>query len=541
MGVDYCIRSNNIFTADGSDLCSGSVLVSGTRIVNVVPPGIEKEYIDSNTEIIDAIEGLVMPGLIDAHTHFFSGALAYSDHVCCEIEQSVSEDDCVRIIKEYEMSHPDEERIRGRGWFVTNWGTDILPTKDSLDALIPDKPVYLMAADCHSFWLNSAALRECGITKDTEVSMGYIAKDENGEPTGMLLEMEACSIAEKYYNSFSDEELKKIYKDFFKYTARLGITSISEMIPGEYDDEHFKKYSFIKQMSENGECSARLHIFPKLYDTDSFDIAREWKEKIDNDYVKISGVKGFIDGVAETYTALFLEPYSDNPKTNGIGVPAKSAEELNNSVLKANKAGLPVRIHAIGDLAVRMALDAFEFARKETGKKLANTIEHIESIDPSDIKRFRELDVIPSMQPIHIILDADGKIKKVGEKRIKYEWITKTLFDTCGQIAIGTDYPVVDINPFDNIYAAVTRRFFDGREASHNTYEKLSVKETLLGYTKYAAKTYSREDEIGTLKEGMFADIIILDKNIINVSEEDIRNTKVLMTMVGGKIVYKDL
>jgi len=538
MHIDYCIKAKNLFTAYTDGISEGCVLISGKKIEAVVPFGEEKALIQEDTIILDAGEGLVMPGFIDAHTHFFSGALAYSDHVCCEIEKSTSEEDCVRIIKEYADSHPDEKRIRGRGWFVTNWGTDRLPTKKSLDEAIPDRPVYLTAADCHSYWLNSKALEECGVTEDTEVSMGYIGKLENGELSGMLLEMEACVFAEKKYSEFSTDELKEIYKGFFDYTASLGVTSLSEMIPGEYDKEHLNKYKIIKEMSEDGDCFARLHLFTKLYDTDSFDTALSWKSILDNDYLKLSGVKGFIDGVAETYTALFLEPYSDREDTTGVGVPAKNQDELNESVLRANMAGLPVRIHAIGDLAVRMALDAFENAGNITGRHLANTIEHIESIDPQDIDRFRKLGVIPSMQPIHVILDADGKIAKVGEERIKYEWITKTLLESCNEIALGTDYPVVDINPFDNIYAAVTRKFFDGREASHNPSEKLTMEETLMGYTTYAARAYSREDEIGMIKEGMLADIIILDKNLLKAEECEIRDTKVLLTIVGGKIVY---
>jgi len=539
MHIDYCIKAKNLFTSTGEELSSGSILISGEYIYKVVPIGEENKYIDNNTTVIDAKDRLCMPGFIDAHTHFFSGAIAFSDHVCCEIEKSVSEEDCVRIIKEYADAHPDEKRIRGRGWFITNWGTDILPTKKSLDEAIPDRPVYLVAADCHSYWLNSAALEECGVTKDTKVSSGYIGLLENGELSGMLVEIDACEYADKKYREFTKEELKDIFSQFGDYSLGLGITSLSEMMPGEYNDEYFEKYNIVNEIAKENKSKLRLHLFPKLYDTESFDTALEWKEKLDSPYLKLSGVKGFIDGVAETYTALFLEPYSDKKDTCGIGVPAKPVKELNEAVRKANAAGLSVRIHAIGDLAVRMSLDAFEYAKGATDKKLANTIEHIESIHPDDIERFKELDVIPSMQPIHIILDNDGKIAKVGEERIKYEWVTKSLVDSCNIVAIGTDYPVVDINPFDNIYASVTRRFFDGKMASHNEEEKLTLAQTLLGYTTWAAKAYSREDEIGKIEEGMLADIIILDRNLFETDSSLIRDTKVDLTMLGGKIMYQ--
>lgn len=538
MKVDYCIKAKYLFTAESENPSSGCVLISGDRVLDVIPLGEEGKYIDAGTEIIDAGNGLVMPGFIDAHTHFFNGALTYSDHVCCDIEQSTSEEHCAQMIKEYADKHPNEKRIRGRGWFVTNWNDAPLPTKKSLDAVLPDIPVYLSAADCHSYWLNSKALEECGITKETKVNSGTIGKLPDGELSGMLIEMDACDLADRKYREFSIEDQHDIYITFMDYVSSLGVTSLSEMMPGEYDEEYFEKYSVVKELADVGEAKCRLHLFTKLFGMDNYDMPLAWKKKLDSDYLKLSGLKGFIDGVAETYTGLLLEPYADKPETCGEGVPLVSDGDLKSMVLKANQAGLPVRIHCIADGSVRMALDAFEYAYTITGKKMNNTLEHIENIHPDDINRFKELGVIPSMQPIHVLLDADGKIKRIGSERIKYEWPTKTLLDSTGILAIGTDYPVVSINPFENIYAAVTRCFFDGSQASHNPTECLTVGETLLGYTKWAAKAYGRDNELGTLKKGMLADLVILDRNLFKVSNSDILGTNVKLTMLGGKIIY---
>lgn len=540
MNADIVIKAKNLFTAESMELTSGCVVIAEDKIVDIVPLEQIDTYVGESTKIIDAKEGLVMPGLIDAHTHFFNGALANSEHVCNDIEKSTSEEDCARIIAEYAKAHPNEKRIRGRGWFITNWGTTELPTKASLDAVLPDIPVYLGAADCHSYWLNSAALKECGVTEDTEVSSGYIGKLPNGELSGMLVEMEACIYAEKKYREFSYEDQVEIFSDFMTKAASYGVTSLSEMIPGEYDDEHFIKYSIVKKLGDSGKAKTRLHLFTKLYDVDDYSVALDWKKKLDGPFIKLAGLKGFIDGVAETYTGLLLEPYTDKPETCGIGVPAKPLNELKENVYRANAAGLPVRIHCIADGSVRMALDAFEYANSKCGDKaLANTIEHIENIHPDDIDRFKKLHVIPSMQPIHMILDADGKIARIGEERIKYEWPLRSIVDSFGSVALGTDYPVVDINPFENIYSAVTRCNFDGSSATHNEWEKLSIEETLLGYTAWAAKAYSRENEIGMLKKGMLADVVILDTNLLKVEPKEILNTKVLTTILNGKIVYE--
>ena len=537
--MDYCIKAKHLFAGDGKPPVAKSILIQEDRIEKVVNPGEETEFIDGETVIIDAGDGLVMPGFIDAHTHFFNGALAYSEHVCCDIEASTSEEDCVRIISEYAKAHPNEKRIRGRGWFVTNWKDAPLPTKESLDGALPDIPVYLAAADCHSYWLNSKALEECGSTKDMEVETGYIGKLPNGELSGMLVEMDACEIADRKYREFSLKEQKEIYMSFMEHVASLGVTSLSEMMPGEYDEEYLEKYKVIKQLGEEKNAKCRLHLFPKLFDVDDYEVAVQWKKELDNDWLKLSGLKGFIDGVAETYTGLLLEPYTDRPDTKGIGVPAISLEELKERIYEANKLGLPVRIHCIADGSVRMALDAFEYAVNKTKTMLPNTIEHIENIHPDDIKRFQKLGVIPSMQPMHVILDCDGKIIRIGPERIKYEFPWKSMWDAFGGVAIGTDFPVVSLNPFDNIYAAVTRKNFDGSEASHNPEEVLTMEQTLMGYTYWAAKCYGREDEIGTVSEGKLADLVILNQNLFDISAKQIRDTKVELTMLGGKIVYE--
>lgn len=539
MKADICIKSNIVF--DGHTLIDGgaAILIKDEKILEVVPLNEFGDYVDENTKILDYGNKLVMPGLVDAHTHFYSAAIAASEHVITNLGDSKSEEECAKMVYEFAKAHPDEKRIRGRGWFVTNWKDAPLPTKESLDKYLPDIPVYLQAADVHSYWVNSAALKECGITKDMKVSSGYIGKLENGELSGLLVEEEACRPAKAKYEEFSDKELIEIYKDYMKLVASYGVTSMSEMLPSKYDDRQLHDYMQIKELSDKKELTVRLHLFSGLYDTYTFDTALEWKEKIDDDYVKLSGVKGFIDGVVETYTGLLLEPYTDKKDTCGIGVPVKPYDALLRQVVMANGANLPVRIHCIADGSVRMALDVFEESFDLLGKKLPNAIEHIENIHPDDIKRFAKLGVIPSMQPIHIILDADGKINRIGEERIKYEWPTKTMLDTTGVIAIGTDTPVVEINPFENIYAATTRCFYDGTAASHNDWEKLSMAETLEGYTYGAAVSYSRENEIGLLKKDYFADVTVIDRNLFEIDSKDILESKVDMTMIGGKIVYE--
>ena len=234
-----------------------------------------------------------------------------------------------------------------------------------------------------------------------------------------------------------------------------------------------------------------------------------------------------------------MEPYSENPQTRGIGVPNIPQEDMQASVIAANRAGLPVRIHCIADGSVRMALDMYEASCKVNGTGgPVNTVEHIENIHPDDIPRFGELGVIPSMQPYHLTLDLMEKPRRIGEQRCRWEWPHRSLLDAGATLAFGTDYPVVDFNPYPTIYAAVTRLDDDGNPASTNPQECITLAETLRAYTSGAAAAYGRDD-IGILEEGKLADIIVVNRNLFDIELAEILGCETVMTMFDGEIVYE--
>ncbi len=541
--ADFILKSKSIFCSTGEDPFSGSVVVSGNRIVDVVKEeesiDLEK-YIGEHTEVYDFDDKTILPGFIDAHDHYFVGAISSSDHMCTEISESTSEENCVDIMKRFAQNHPDEKRLIGIGWFPAFWGDQPLPSKKSLDEAFPDKPVYLIAADVHTFWMNSLALEESGITTDMELENGEIGKYDNGEMNGLLFEPEAFIPAMAKVLDFDKEVMKKIHRDFLADISKYGITAISDMSADDYDEQSMAKYQIVKEMEQDGELIARMHFYTKLEGYEDFSVAKELQKEYFSEKLRLNGVKGFIDGVTSTYTAYMLAPYSDLPEEHGSGLPLISKEKLEKSILAANGAGLDVRLHCIGDGAVRMALDAYELSNeKNKGVSLINTIEHIESIDPLDIPRFGELGVVPSLQPEHLTLDQFEKIVRIGEERSQYEWPFQSILDAGGKLAFGSDYPVVGFNPFLSLYAAVYRKNPDGTESSVNPHEAISLKEALIAYTAGAANAYHRANDIGTLEKGKLADIAVADKDIFKCTGSELKDTTILMTMMDGKIVYK--
>lgn len=538
--ADMVLKSNAIFTGLTDHPFSGGVAVKGNQIIAV-----------GNDSEIDALTGdcttvylyedqLIMPGFIDAHVHFFLGTLAASEHMETRISESTSEEECIRMMMDYAELHPDEPRICGMGWFPANWNDAPLPTKDSLDCVFPDKPVYLVCADAHTAWLNSKALEECGITSKTTIECGEVCKYESGEPSGILKEMASFIAFGKMLN-LPYEVIKEIQKSFLKEVAQNGVTCISDMSAYELNDETRNLYQAGKELEREGKLDVRLHFYPSLV-SDDFTETMCYKNEFDTEKVKISGVKGFVDGVTSTYTGFLLETYEDNAGVFGSPNYPKSIYEK--YVIEANKAGLGVRLHCIADGSVRLALDVFEAANRENNnignhKGIRNSIEHCENIHPDDIKRFSDLGVVASMQPYHLTLDNNEKIGRLGLVRCRYEWPHRSLLDTGARLAFGTDYPVVGFNPFPSIYAAVTRCDDKGRPTGVNPEERISLAEALKAYTAGSAYTYGRENELGTLECGKMADIVVVDKNLFAIPEAEIKNCSVKMTIMDGKIVYE--
>lgn len=538
--ADIVLKSRAVYDCIGSQPFAGCVAVKGNKITAVAREGEELVCIGPDTKVMDCGEQMIMPGLVDAHVHYFMGGMFGSKYVCNDIVNSKSEAECVAMIKKFADGHPDLERIIGLGWFPSNWDDAPLPNKRSVDAAIPDRPVYLLSADIHTIWCNTKALEEAGIRADMPIRSGKIGTFEDGELDGMLYEPEAYQPAMNKVMELSADKMKEIHKEFLQHIAACGITTISEMTANDYDSTTIRNFRIIKELEDEGALTARLHLYSKLAGYTDFSRALEYKKEFCSPKLRMQGIKGFIDGVASTFTALTLEPYSDRPDTCGIGVPLTSKESLQASVTAANAAGFQVRIHCIADGAVRMALDLYEESQRVNGRNdYKNAVEHIESINPADIPRFKELNVIPSMQPMHLLLDADEQVSRMGPDRVKFEWAFKSILDAGGKLAFGTDYPVVDFDPFPTIYAAVTRNNLDGRPASQNPWECLTLEQTLKAYTVEAASTYDREHELGTLEAGKLADIIVIDKNMFQLSPEEILNCSVVMTMFDGEIIFQ--
>lgn len=537
--ADIVLKSNAIFTAADKNLISGGVAVKGNKIIAVGKTDDIDGFISDDTKVYDFGDKLIMPGFIDGHDHLWWGAVADSEHMV-DITSSTSEEEAVAMIKEYADNHPDEKRIRGFGWFPVNWNDAPLPTKESLDRIIPDKPVYMNAADAHTCWLNSKALEEAGYYPGMELKGGTVGVDKNGELSGIVYEPDAMIYAwEKLYD-FPEDEIRDIVKNLMKGLASQGVTSLSEMSADEYKDFYYNRYKIFKDMDDKGEFTSRVHVYTALMGHTDFTEAKKWAEEFSSDKFRISGLKGFLDGVASTYTAYLLKPYEDRPDTCGEGVPLATKESLEASVIAGNAAGLPVRIHCIGDAAVRMGLDAYEASIRENGRHgLRNSIEHIETVDPEDLGRFKELDVIASMQGEHLPLDGNEKLVRVGNDRSRWEWAFKSVIDSGATLAFGTDFPVVNYNQLQGIWAAVTRKNYDGSHAGADSGENITLADALIANTLGSAKVYSREHELGTLETGKLADVIVLDRNLFDVPEDEIRDAKVILTMMDGNITFE--
>ena len=540
--ADLVIKSDAIFTGLMDKPFPGGIAIKDNLIMAVeAGTGIDS-MVGSNTRLLNYNEKLIMPGFIDSHVHFYMGANVASGKLCKEISQSTSESECINIVSGFAAKHTEQTRIIGMGWSPSKWSDSRLPRCRSLDAIIHDKPVYLLSADAHILWINTAALKESEITNAEMPAKSEIGKFDDGSLNGLLFGSKICKqIMDKLFK-LSEDTMIQAYLDFCEQLNSRGITSVSDISAYRLNHSIFDRFQGIKKLEGEGKLTVRIHIFPKLDFNQNYDTLKVIQKEFYSEKAQISGLKHFLDGVTSTYTGFLLEPYTDCPTTKGT--PLYPKEIYEKSIIQANKEGLGVRLHAIGDGAVRMALDLFEASNLTNNnlrnwKNIRNTIEHCETIHANDIGRFQELGVIASMQPYHLTLDANEKVVRMGLERCSGEWPHRSLLDRGAMMAFGTDYPVIDFNPFLGIYAAVARCDDEYMPTGVNPRERITLSEALKAYTYYGAYVNGREMELGTLAPGRLADLIVVNRNLFLIEESEIKDCSVELTVMDGNIVYE--
>ena len=521
------VRDARVWTGDDARPWAEAVAVSGDRILAVGENEEIDAFITGETSVIEGAGRLVTPGFIDSHVHFISGGFNLSSVL---LRDAPTPQAFIDRIAEFARALEPGVWILGGDWDHEQWGGE-LPRRDWIDSVTTDNPVWVNRLDGHMALANTAALIAAGVTRDTdEVDGGTIERYDGGEPAGILKD-NAMYLVDRVIPDPPDELKDRALDAAMDYVAAQGVTSVHDM--GSWSN-----VEVFERARNEGRMKTRIYAAIPLWDWQKLE-ARIDSTGRGDEWVRLGGLKGFVDGSLGSHTAAFMEPFTDAPDDTGLLISTR--EDLYAWSSGADRAGLHVMVHAIGDRAIRMQLDIFERVAEENGPRDRRfRIEHAQHIAPDDIARFAGLGVIPSMQPYHAIDDGRWAEKVIGPERIKTTYAFRSLLDSGARLALGSDWSVAPATPIEGIYAAVTRRTLDDRNPDGWVPEqKITVEEALRGYTVDAAYASYEEDIKGSLEPGKLADFVILDRDLTAMPTEEIRDAKVDLTVVGGKIAYE--
>ncbi|PWT85039.1 MAG: amidohydrolase [Acidobacteria bacterium] len=536
--ADTVVLHGRVYTLNPNQLWAEAVAVQNGKIIAVGTNYEIEKLRGEGTRVVDAGGHLVLPGFVDCHIHFLDGSLSLGR---VNLEGAKDPADIQQRLREYAAKRPGSDWILGRGWDYAMFGAEALPDKKYLDELFPDRPVFLEGYDGHTYWANSKALAMAGITKDTpNPPNGIIVRDaKTGEATGALKESAHALVGKVVPKPTRGEKIAALHSGI-QWANENGLTRVHS---AGGDFEELDLYDEIRQ---HGDLNLRFYIAyfqdpPQLRPEDlaSINMARE---KYHDDWIDSTAVKFMVDGVIESHTAAMLDPYSDDPSTKGKLF--WDSDRYKSAVAELDRLGFQIFTHAIGDYGVRTALDAYENAeRANHTRDRRPRIEHIETITAADIPRFGKLGVIASMQPLHSYPNEDTLsvwARNIGTDRASRAWVWNSILSQGGKIAFGSDWPVVTLNPWEGVQTAVTRQTSDGKpEDGFGASQRLTVARAVEAYTLGAAFAGRREKTEGSLETGKAADLIIISQNIFTVDPHKIRETMVLTTMVGGRVVYQ--
>lgn len=528
------MRCKNIFTGKTGEIVDGYIVVNGKYIEKVVSKENKGEINFAKAEELRFDDCFIMAGFHDFHVHLLLGAMVEYGGV---LRYAASEEEAAKILYDHSLKEKSKW-ILGGAWDHFRWQGQRLPHKSTLDNYFPNQRVFSVNKECHSAWLNSAALAYFGLNRDTpDPPNGKLERDEHGELTGHVFEAAMMTLLEKIFAEFTDEEVAKFTKAYMKTANALGITSVADVAI-----KNSIRESAYQLLDERGQLTMRIHFSqPMMTDLQQL---KEMEKRFGGEMVRFIGVKDFIDGTPMGHSGYMLEGYTDRPDFRSE--PLISPELLFSRVAELHQENIKVRLHACGDAGVRLCLDAFAHAVKLHGKKdLRHCIEHIESTTAQDIQWFNQLNLIASVQPEHLPkynFYHHPFFSMIGEERMQFSWPFATLKKSGAVLAFGTDYPVADMSPFRGLFRAVTRLTNDDEpEGGFNPPERLSIEESLQAYTLGSAYAANRENELGSIESGKYADLIVLEENLFACAADlDVmKEIKPLMTMVNGEVVYE--
>lgn len=541
MYADIVLKSNLIYTGRGAEVISGGVAVKENKILAVGSDDSIASYIDAETVVKEYEDQLIMPGFIDDHLHVMMGAMIHSNDI--DLEGTKSAQECVEKVRTFLDKNPDAGLVLAMGWMISAWDRHEWPTKEMLDEVSTEIPICLSTADGWFVWVNSKALELFGYTKKTvsDEFSEYVKKDENGELTGMLYSIGGNPA--NYMTLDIDRQIaEKMLEDSLAIYSRYGITAAGDLSNERVIDREPEAFEIYRDMEQQGRLNVRMYVYPAIDNDTEFKYAKELRDKYKKGYVIMPGLKAYQDGVIDGYTGVLVEPYQhdkDNPDFNAE--PIYTQERLDELVTAANREGFPVRIHCTGDGSTRMSLNSFEASIKANGKHgLRNAVEHIEMLHEDDFPRFAELDVFAGKQPAHLLLSTeDFMIEAIGEERWRKSMPLKSMMDAGAKIALSTDFPIVEVNPFYTLYAAVTRCMPDGKPVGADVSDSIDIYQALYAYTYMGAYALCCEDVLGSLEPGKLADIAVINGRVIDEEPKKLLERESVLTMMDGRIVYE--
>ena len=520
------VRDARVWTGNADQPWAEAVASRGDSIIAVGSNTEIEALIGEDTEVISVTGSMLVPGFIDTHVHFIASG---SGLASVQLRDAATPEEFSARIGEFAKNVDPGEWIMYGDWDHTLWGGE-LPRRDWIDDVTPDNPVWVYRLDGHMALANSAALALSGVDADSaDIDGGTIVRYEDGRPTGLLKD-NAMIMVEEAIPEAAAAKLDREARAAMEHVAGNGVTSVHDMAG-------WQSLATYRRAQERGEMLTRIYSVVPL---------RDWEKLRDevaakgtgDEWLRVGGLKGFMDGSLGSHTAAMLEPFTDEPEDKGFLI--NDLDDMRDWVTGADAAGLQIMVHAIGDSAIRDLLDVFLDAVETNGERDRRfRMEHAQHIAPQDVERFAVQKIIASMQPYHAIDDGRWAEEVIGPERAKTTYAFRSLIDAGATVTFGSDWSVAPATPIEGIYAAVTRQTLDGANPGGWVPEQtVTVEQSLHAYTTAAAYSSFEENIKGMLKPGMLADFVLLDRDLTQIDPETIRDTEILRTVVGGEVVY---